>query len=51
MTEVNGVFVVAHELKSPLALMRQLALSIDLEDEKSVVFAKDKIVSTAERAM
>ena len=51
MSEVNGIFVVAHELKSPLSLMRQLALSIDLDDKESIVFAKDKMVSTAERAM
>lgn len=48
---INGVFVVAHELKSPLALMRQLALSIDPEDKDSITFAKDKMISTAERAM
>ena len=51
MKEVDGVFVVAHELKSPLALTRQLALSIDLEDKESIKFAKDKIISTTERAM
>ena len=51
MKEVNGIFVVAHELKSPLALTRQLALSIDLEDEESIKFAKEKIITTTERAM
>ncbi|MDO4967752.1 MAG: HAMP domain-containing sensor histidine kinase [Candidatus Saccharibacteria bacterium] len=49
--EVDGVFVVAHELKSPLALTRQLALSIEPEDIESVKFAKEKIISTTERAM
>ena len=28
----SSVVVVAHELKAPLSLMRQLALSIDFED-------------------
>ena len=51
MKEVDGVFVVAHELKSPLVLTRQLALSMDLDDKESVRFAKEKIVSTTERAM
>jgi cyclopropane fatty-acyl-phospholipid synthase-like methyltransferase len=35
-TEVNGVFVAAHELKSPLVLLRQLALSLDSSDIKSL---------------
>ena len=51
MTEVNSIFVAAHELKSPLVLMRQLALSMDLSDEKSVNFTKDKIIEVSERAI
>ena len=34
--EVDGVMVVAHELKAPLAVLRQLALSfgeLDVQDE------------------
>jgi|GEM_PF-49650 len=30
MSEVNGIFVVAHELKTPLSLMRQLSLSMEI---------------------
>ena len=41
----------AHELKSPLVLMRQLALSMDTSDEKSMRFAKDKLVEVSERAI
>ncbi len=47
-----GVTVVAHELKAPLSLMRQLALSLDLEE--SVEGAREvgrQIVSTSERAL
>lgn len=51
MKEVEGVFVVAHELKSPLVLTRQLALSMDLEDKESVKSTREKIISTTERAM
>ena len=47
-----GVTVVAHELKAPLSLMRQLALSLDLEE--SVEGAREvgrQIASTSERAL
>ena len=47
----SGV-VVAHELKAPLSLMRQLALSIDFED--SVEGAREvgrQIAATSERAL
>ena len=48
----SSVVVVAHELKAPLSLMRQLALSIDFED--SVDGAREvsrQIVATSERAL
>ena len=51
MTEVNSIFVAAHELKSPLVLMRQLALSMDTSDEKSIRFTKEKMVEVSERAI
>lgn len=35
-SEVNGVLVAAHELKAPLSLMRQLALSMELASDKVV---------------
>lgn len=47
----SGVFVAAHELKSPLSLMRQLALSIEPDDKDSITFAKEKIIETSERAI
>lgn len=51
MTEVNSIFVAAHELKSPLVLMRQLALSMDTSDGKSIRFTKEKMVEVSERAI
>ena len=33
LTADSSTFVVAHELKAPLSLMRQLALSLDYEDD------------------
>jgi signal transduction histidine kinase len=50
-TEVNGVFVAAHELKSPLILLRQLALSLDAEDEKSLEKTKNRMIQVSERAL
>ena len=41
----------AHELKSPLVLMRQLALSMDLNDEKSIKFTRDHMIQVSERAL
>lgn len=49
--EVNGIFVAAHELKAPLSLMRQLALSIDPQNMSSVESCRDKLVSVSERAL
>ncbi|MBQ3464588.1 HAMP domain-containing histidine kinase [Candidatus Saccharibacteria bacterium] len=49
--EVNGVFVAAHELKAPLVLLRQLALSLDPADPSSVNLYQDKMVSVSERAL
>ena len=34
-SEVNGILVAAHELKAPLGLMRQLALSFDFDEQKT----------------
>jgi len=49
--EVNGFFVAAHELKSPLTLLRQLALSMDFEDEKSLKSTQSRMVEVSERAL
>ena len=48
--EVDGVLVAAHELKAPLTVMRQLALSFEgagVEDER----IRREMVSVSERAM
>lgn len=50
--EVNGILVAAHDLKAPLALMRQLALSLDLADDQAVRSRiQSQLVSVSERAM
>lgn len=49
-TEVSGILVAAHELKAPLAVLRQLALSLDDVDEKNE-FIRDEMVSVSERAI
>ncbi|MBQ3261217.1 HAMP domain-containing histidine kinase [Candidatus Saccharibacteria bacterium] len=49
--EVNGIFVVAHELKAPLALMRQLALSLDPQNPSETRDYQDKLISVSERAL
>ncbi|MBQ6130152.1 HAMP domain-containing histidine kinase [Candidatus Saccharibacteria bacterium] len=49
--EVNGIFVAAHELKAPLSLMRQLALSLDPADPRQVENYQEKLVSVSERAL
>ena len=51
-SEVDGILVAAHELKSPLSLMRQLALSIDENTtDKQLAKTKSQIVNVSERAM
>jgi signal transduction histidine kinase len=50
-TEVNNIFVAAHELKSPLVLLRQLALSLDTDDEVSLEKTKNRMIQVSERAL
>ncbi len=50
-TEVNSIFVAAHELKSPLSLLRQLALSMDFKDEKSLKYTQNRMIQVSERAL
>ena len=50
-TEVNSIFVAAHELKSPLSLLRQLALSMDFDDEKSLKSTQNRMIQVSERAL
>ena len=50
MKEVDGALVVAHELKAPLAVLRQLALSfgeMDAQDEH----IRNEMIEVSERAM
>lgn len=50
--EVNGILVAAHDLKAPLALMRQLALSLDLaNDQPARQRIQSQLISVSERAM
>lgn len=52
MSANSGVIVVAHELKAPLSLVRQLALSLDFEDgAKAKHEISQQIVATSERAL
>ena len=48
---MEGIFVAAHELKSPLALVRQLALSLDPNDPYDVSDSRAKLVAVSERAL
>lgn len=49
-TEVNSILVAAHELKAPLAVMRQLAFSIDGLDTKNELI-RSEIINVSERAI
>lgn len=48
--EVDGILVAAHELKAPLTVLRQLALSLDEMDERSERI-RSEMVSVSERAI
>ncbi|MBR2710357.1 HAMP domain-containing histidine kinase [Candidatus Saccharibacteria bacterium] len=48
--EVNGILVAAHELKAPLAVLRQLALSFGEMDEKDE-HIRSEMISVSERAI
>ncbi|MBR3595303.1 HAMP domain-containing histidine kinase [Candidatus Saccharibacteria bacterium] len=52
MQEVNNsIFVAAHELKAPLALMRQLALALDPDNPVTTTEYQQKLISVSDRAM
>lgn len=52
MREVNGILVAAHDLKAPLSLVRQLALSLDtVSDAPSRQRIQSQIVDVSERAL
>lgn len=48
--EINGILVAAHELKAPLAVLRQLALSFDEMDARGE-HLRSEMVSVSERAI
>ena len=48
--EVDGILVAAHELKAPLAVIRQLALSFD-EMDTDGEHIRDEMISVSERAI
>ena len=48
--EVDGILLAAHELKAPLAILRQLALSFDDLDNKNE-HLRTEMVSVSERAI
>lgn len=50
-SEVNSILVAAHELKAPLSILRQLALSLDFTDEKEVETVRSEMVGVSERAL
>ena len=51
-SEVNGILVAAHELKAPLNLLRQLAFSLDLaEDRNEMKNIQSKMISVSDRAI
>lgn len=48
-SEVDGILVAAHELKAPLAVLRQLALSLDDNLQNRAI--RDEMVSVSDRAI
>lgn len=51
-SEVSGILVAAHELKAPLCLVRQLALSLDLaQTEAARARLQSQLVDVSERAL
>ena len=50
--EVNGILVAAHELKAPLSVLRQLALSMDFDDSANQLeHLRSEMISVSERAI
>lgn len=51
--EVNGILIAAHELKAPLAVLRQLALSFDFADQNEQHFEhiRSEMVKISDRAI
>lgn len=50
--EVNNILFMAHELKAPLSLLRQLALSLELvSDPREITRIKSQMVGVSDRAL
>lgn len=50
--DIGGILVAAHDLKAPLCLVRQLALSLNLaEDTAARARIQSQIITTSERAL
>lgn len=49
--EVNNILLAAHELKAPLSVLRQLALSFDLNNNDRNEHIRSEMVSVSERAI
>lgn len=50
-SEVNSILVAAHELKAPLAVLRQLAFSLDFADESETKHIQTEMLSVSDRAI
>lgn len=50
-SEVNGILIAAHELKAPLAVLRQLAFSLDFAEENEVEKIRSDMISVTDRAI
>lgn len=51
-SEVNGILVAAHELKAPLALLRQLAFSLELaKDDSDRQRIQSQMINVSDRAI
>ena len=48
--EVNGILVAAHELKAPLAVIRQLAFSLDGMDARGENI-REQMIKVSDRAI
>lgn len=50
-SEVSSILVAAHELKAPMSLIRQLAFSLDLDDQNSAERTRSQMIDVSERAI
>lgn len=50
-SEVNNILVAAHELKAPVSILRQLALSLDYAEKDDFERIKGEMISVSDRAI